>query len=145
MSRRMILADPALDTGTFSSLKHPATYPYLRTHEGAPDLEAHNALHLLGQEIVYGTRRVSYAECRSYGKTLGSSVRSVFALASGLAAAVIEERECAHQNYWGSVSSASPNPYSGVNPLCPRVTQRRQQAADIFASLGAKPQPVLAR
>ena len=35
---------------------------------------------------------------------------------------VTDKRELARQNHWGSVSSASPSSYPGVDPLCPRAT-----------------------
>src|SRR5262249_55735450 len=40
---------------------------------------------------------------------------------------VTDARELAHQNHWGSVSSASPSPYAGVDPLCARTTPTRAE------------------
>src|SRR4029434_2820838 len=56
-----------------------------------------------------------------------SGVRSVFVVASGLPSPVTEARELAHQNHWGSVSSASPSPDAGVDPLCARTTPTRTE------------------
>src|SRR5205823_6986353 len=58
---------------------------------------------------------------------LVSGVRGVFVVASGLPSPVTDARELAHQNHWGSVSSASPSPYAGIDPLCARTTPTRAE------------------
>src|SRR5262249_36312950 len=63
----------------------------------------------------------------SHWETLVSGVRGVFVVASGLPSPVTDARELAHQNHWGSVSSASPSPYAGVDPLCARTTPTRAE------------------
>src|SRR5262249_35283180 len=51
----------------------------------------------------------------------------VFVVASGLPSPVTDARELAHQNHWGSESSASPSAYAGVDPLCARTTPTRAE------------------
>src|SRR5207249_6793863 len=47
------------------------------------------------------------------------------ALASGLSAPVTDTRQLAHQNHWGSVSSASPSTHASLDPLCARASPTR--------------------
>ena len=64
----------------------------------------------------------------SHSKTLVSGVRGVFVVASGLPSSVTDERQLTPQNHWGSVSSASPSTYAGLDPVCARTTPARTES-----------------
>src|SRR5215212_3799859 len=57
-----------------------------------------------------------------------SGVRGVFGFASGLPSSVTDERQLTPQNHWGSVSSASPSAYAGVDLVCARTTPARAES-----------------